>query len=241
MKKLILITALFLSIITIQAQNPSYNQSQPIIFVEKGVEYAVFENGEFDFNILQTSRRNTNINVNITRNVGISFNTGRKYTQIHRNQFGDIININNTPINYNHRGQVSQIGNISIYYDRFGDIQQIGNLYVNYANNTCNYQGFVNRTNYHYRPVFTNYSRPFRHHHSYTYYGRAKQYRTNRYVNNNIIINQRNPQKFRKNQQRKNYSQKVRTTNKYNPQKNKSRVSERTYTYTDTSKSNRRR
>jgi len=58
MKKFIFILCIFLFATTQTKANSInyYNNNQPIIFIESGVEYAVFENGEFDFNILQTNR-----------------------------------------------------------------------------------------------------------------------------------------------------------------------------------------
>ncbi|NIJ46017.1 hypothetical protein FHR24_002495 [Wenyingzhuangia heitensis] len=168
MKKIFLFLASCFLITTIASAttNNSYNNT-PFIFIENGVEYAVFRNGEFDFNIINPKISRAHINTNF---INISFNSGRNYTPyIQRNQYGDIVSIENTPIYYDYNGRVDRIGNVIIRYNRSGYVQAIGNLNISYTNYGRNYSytGYVNRINYHYQPRSRHYQRPTRHHHSY--------------------------------------------------------------------------
>lgn len=186
--------------VTVNAKthHTNYQNNTPFVFVENNVEYAVFKNGEFDFNILN----NRYTQQNRIGNVNISFNTGCNYnTYVERNSFGDIVQINRTPIYYNRYGSVSRIGNIQINYNRYGYINNIGQLCINYnyANNNYSCTGFVNSQNRRYNARFHHYATPSVHHHlyknrnlrsqGYSYYGKSQNYRP-------VVINQRKNNSF---------------------------------------------
>lgn len=163
MKKifLLLIITLFINN-NAKAVTTYQSNDTPFVFIENNIEYAVFKNGEFNFNE--------------TRNY-TSYNT----PYILKNRYGDIVQIENTSINYDYNGRVNRIGNVYINYNRYGYVSNIGNLniqYNNYGNNyTCT--GYVNNYNHHYKARYSNYRRPTIHHHLYknttaitsTYYG----------------------------------------------------------------------
>lgn len=197
MRKLFFILSALLFISTnTNASNYIKNShfNTPFIFVENNVEYAIFKNGEFDFNILNNRYRQRGR----IGNVDISFNTGCNYnTYIERNSFGDITRINNTSIEYNYNGKVNRIGSIFMNYNRYGYVNTIGNLYINYDYSRSNYScsGYINNTNRQYISRYHHYERPTRHHHlykapriqtkSYTYYGSKPNYQNKRYTHNN--------------------------------------------------------
>ena len=75
------------------------------IFVEGGVEFSVFPDGQFDFVYLGTTQGN-NVNVNInTPGVSISYNSGYNYDAF---------------VQYDDYGAVIQVEDVPIYYDEFG-------------------------------------------------------------------------------------------------------------------------
>ena len=66
MKKLLLLAVLFLGGITAQANQVTdldhgqkkgirYNQAQPITFVQKGIQFFVYSDGDFDFEVLRST------------------------------------------------------------------------------------------------------------------------------------------------------------------------------------------
>ena len=134
------------------------------IFNVDGVEFSVFRDGQFDFNLMRNNSR-FGVNVN-TRNVNISFNSGYDYNAyVQYDEFGAIIQIENIPIYYDFYGRISQAGNVNIYYNNFGYINRIGGLNVFYRNNVfSHYSGFINIYNrgYVYRPWHRYYSIPAR-------------------------------------------------------------------------------
>lgn len=87
------------------------------IFNEGGIEFAVFPDGQFDFNYLNDGPQfGTVIN---TPNVSISFNSGYDYdAYVQYDSYGAVIQIENTPI----------------YYDSYGRIIQAGDVFINYHN-----------------------------------------------------------------------------------------------------------
>lgn len=129
-----------------------YNNS--FIFMEGGIEFSVFRDGQFDFFI---PNRGSNINFRANRNnVEFSFNTGFNYNPfVQFDDFGAIVQIENTPIFYDYYGRVRQIGNININYNGFGQIIRLGGLNVFYRNQAfSHYTGFINIYNraYVFRP-----------------------------------------------------------------------------------------
>jgi len=132
------------------------------IFTEGGIEFSVFADGQFDF-YMQNYGPNVNVGIN-TPGFSLSFNSGYNYNPyVQYDDFGAIIQIENTPIYYDYYGRVNQIGNIFINYTRFGRINRIGGLNVYYRNNVFyRYDGFINVYNRHYvyRPWHRYYAVP---------------------------------------------------------------------------------
>ena len=98
-----------------------YRHAEPIVFVERGIEFYVFPNGEFDFNTVRTATPNRP-----RRN---SFNSTFGAPNVH-NYYGP----SNTGvrIEHDHLGRVRRIGNVFINYDAFGRIKRAGNVYMKY-------------------------------------------------------------------------------------------------------------
>lgn len=161
MRKIYVLFAIcFLAIGSTYATTNHHNTDKPFVFIENNVEYAVFKNGDFDFNVI--TPRSSNVSVN-TSCISFSFNTGHNYTPyIARNSFGEIIQINRTPIYYDYRGRVNQIGNVRVNYNSYGFVNSIGSLQIYYNNrgvyNRCN--GYVNVRNRHYKPYCNTYIHP---------------------------------------------------------------------------------
>ncbi len=102
-----------------------YRYAQPIQFVQRGVEFFVFLNGEFDFNTHPVNyRRNRRSGINTT------FGAPRVRTR------GNRANTRNIGVRVEHdfNGRVRRIGNLFINYDRFGRVKRIGSIYMRYHN-----------------------------------------------------------------------------------------------------------
>ena len=110
---------MFMMVSTVEAKNGEnlpnrfgvnyYSYNNAVNFFERGIEFFVFTNGDFDFD---TSFNNRGVRVN-------------------RDFRGRIRNVGNVFINYDRRGNVTRIGNIFIRYHR-GRLTNVGNLRVRY-------------------------------------------------------------------------------------------------------------
>lgn len=146
----------------VQSFNNNYDGSS-YIFMEDGVEFSVFPDGQFDFVYLGYDRRG-NINID-RRGVNINFNSGYDYdVYVQYDDYGAVIQVENVEIYYDEYGRIIQAGNTEIHYnDR--RIVQVGGLRVFYNHHGyfSHYTGYINiwTPYYIYRPWHIYYVRPF--------------------------------------------------------------------------------
>ena len=205
------IVALFVTIISLslstvtfastksEVTTPFYiysNYGEMFTFVERGITFSVFQNGEFDFYINPRNSVHAGINVG---GVSISYNSGYDYdAYVQYDDYGAIIQIEDVPIYYDYYGRISQAGNVRIYYNgqrlvRVGGLHIYYNAYGSYSH----YTGYINRYNRHYvyQPYHDYFVRPFyadcivsynpyRRYYSPTRYN-YRTYRNNYYRNRN--------------------------------------------------------
>jgi hypothetical protein len=108
-----------------------YSFDEPISFTERGIEFFVFPNGEFDFN---TRPDDSNGDFNYRK-------AGQKTAErcnptnfgvvIEQDSFGRVRRVGNTFINYDYSDRVSRIGSIYMKYNRFA-LAQIGGMKLVY-------------------------------------------------------------------------------------------------------------
>lgn len=102
--------------------NSRYNDA--ISFVEKGVKFHVFLNGDFDFNTHFKNTRYYDYNGRRTR-------VNRGGVRIERDHRGRVRRVGNSFINYDRRGNVKRIGSVFIDY-RYGQMTKVGHLRIRY-------------------------------------------------------------------------------------------------------------
>jgi hypothetical protein len=126
--------------------------SNSFVFNEQGIEFAVFNDGQFDFNVLR--QRQNFIQLSNHNGINISFNSGYNYSAyVQYDNYGAVIQIENTPVFYDYYGRISQAGSVHVRYDYRGRVAWIGNMQINYDrynNSRCN--GYVNRQHRYYTP-----------------------------------------------------------------------------------------
>ncbi len=133
----ILLLLAMLSFNTINANNIEKSTSKigvtngyydAVTFVERGIQFHVFLNGDFDFNT----------HYNRYADYGV---------RIKRDRNGRIRSVGNVFINYDTRGNVTRIGSVFMKY-RFGNLFRVGNLHIVYDRwGNPQYTGFV-KTNH---------------------------------------------------------------------------------------------
>lgn len=155
MKKITLLAICFLAGSWVTAQVATAHDSQrrghvasihfdePIVFMERGIEFYVFHNGDFDFNTrpfdTQTSfiyRRGNSARANVAINYGV---------RIDHDAFGRVRRVGNTFINYDGFNRVNRIGTVFIRYNQFG-LAQVGGMHFVYNRRGAlvSVHGFVN-------------------------------------------------------------------------------------------------
>lgn len=120
-----------------------YRFVQPILFVERGVEFLIFPNGEFDFNTEIINpyqdiiyRRSNSKRNSINTTYGIKTNNSIKYSRfggtiIQHDRLGRVRRVGNVFINYDSAGRVKRVGSIYMKY-RHGNLKQVGGLKIQY-------------------------------------------------------------------------------------------------------------
>lgn len=137
------------------ATRNAYRYNNSFIFVENGITFSVYPDGEFDFYIEDyvTGRRN-----------GITFNSGYDYSPYAQyDDYGAVIQVENVPVYYDFYGRVTQIGSVDIRY-RNNRVRSVGGMFVFYNNRGFYdyHTGFINIYNRHYvyRPFHRWFVRP---------------------------------------------------------------------------------
>ncbi len=140
--------------------NNAYNNNA-FIFVENGVTFSVYPDGEFDFYIDGQVQTAAGIH---TRNASFTFNSGYNYDPfVQYDDYGAVIQVEDVPVYYDYYGRVEQIGDVQISY-RNNRLYSLGGMYVFYNNSGFynHHTGFINTYNryYVYHPYHGYFARP---------------------------------------------------------------------------------
>lgn len=176
-RTLLFFTMLLMGLTTVSAKNthdkdavkttvkPLNRYAEPIIFMERGIEFLIFPDGSFDFDTnnynshyddmyYKSNRKRNNVNITYrgpNLSVGYTSNANRG-VYISRDRNGQVRRVGNVFINYNRRGKVTRIGSVYMSYGRGRNstLTQVGGLRVNYNHwgEIVNIRGHVNEYNY---------------------------------------------------------------------------------------------
>ncbi len=144
-------TALFtLTTAAIAADFPKailIRDADPIQFTERGVEFFVFPDGQFDFNTAPSYGDTYYKTVNrgaVNRNYGVPRANGG--VRVEHDAFGRVRRVGNVFINYDAFDRIKRIGSVYMTYNRFA-LAQVGGLRIKYNNRgmILGYEGSVNR------------------------------------------------------------------------------------------------
>ena len=204
MKKLVLLfTGLLFGLTTVTGNSTSldlktsgkllltqrYHHAQPILFVERGIEFIIFPNGDFDFNTSwetygyndynphdmyyrNTNSRRGNVGVSSPGRTSRYYNYGPRGVQVIHDRFGNVRRVGHVFINYDYYGRVKRIGSVYVKYRR-NRLVQVGGLRLLYNRHGrfVGTRGKVNRlwnTNWNYSHFDVN--NDFWHHNDDHYY-----------------------------------------------------------------------
>jgi hypothetical protein len=110
-----------------------YSFDEPISFTERGIEFFVFPNGDFDFNTRPNDSQGDYFFRGAGKKGSEKLNRGSvNYgVLIEHDSFGRVRRVGNTFINYDFTDRVSRIGSVFMRYNRFA-LSQIGGLKIVY-------------------------------------------------------------------------------------------------------------
>ncbi|MGL2967195.1 hypothetical protein [Flavobacterium sp. XGLA_31] len=110
-----------------------FDLNEPISFTERGIEFFVFPNGDFDFNTRPQDSQGDYYYKTAGKQTTAA--TSRKAVNygvlIEHDSFGRIRRVGNTFINYDSRDRVSRIGTVYMKYNRWS-LTQIGGMQLIY-------------------------------------------------------------------------------------------------------------
>tara|TARA_R110002124_G_scaffold138576_6_gene302295 strand:+ start:243820 stop:245100 length:1281 start_codon:yes stop_codon:yes gene_type:complete len=142
--------------------NPNRYDGKAYIFIEGGVEFSIFPDGQFDFAYVGPVN-GTEVTISAP-GVNVSFNSGYDYDMyVQYDDYGAVLQVEDVPIYYDEFGRITQAGSVDIQYnDR--RIVRVGGLYINYDHYGYyrGYTGYINVYNRFYvpRPWHVFYVRP---------------------------------------------------------------------------------
>lgn len=122
MKNMTLLLAFILSMNFFSAKAEEKHRSS-VVFVEQGIEFIVYTNGDFSYTPVANYRGGTSTSVNIaTRNgstINIATNNRAYQPQVFAeyDRYGRIARVNDVLITYHHNNKVAQIGSAYIDYN----------------------------------------------------------------------------------------------------------------------------
>lgn len=114
-----------------------YRYAEPIMFVERGVEFLIFPDGSFDFN---TNIGNSFANYNDSYYYRESSNARRGSINTTQGAPGTVSRVHYSAprsggilIQHDYDGKVRRIGNVFLNYDNAGKVKRVGSVYMNYS------------------------------------------------------------------------------------------------------------
>lgn len=113
-----------------------FRNADPIVFTERGIEFYIFADGQFDFNTrpsnddvyYKSGRRNGE-----NRSYGARENFKRKNygVRVEHDNGGRVRRVGNVMINYDANGRVKRVGSVYMAYNRYA-LTQVGGLQIIY-------------------------------------------------------------------------------------------------------------
>jgi len=115
----------------------NFRNAEPIVFTERGVEFFVFPDGQFDFNTRPSTgadmyykpgRSNA---VNRTYGAPSNFRNGNYGVKVEHDNMGRVRRIGNVMINYDANDRIKRVGSVYMMYNRYA-LEQVGGLQIIY-------------------------------------------------------------------------------------------------------------
>ena len=123
----------------IKKSQVDFRNDEPIVFLERGIEFYVFPDGQLDFNTRPSNngdlyyRKNGRSHVNKTYGAPGNSRKGNYGVRIEHDDLGRVRQVGNVFINYDANDRVKRIGSVYMTYNRYA-IERVGGLEIIYNN-----------------------------------------------------------------------------------------------------------
>jgi hypothetical protein len=114
-----------------------FRNADPIMFTERGIEFLVFPDGQFDFNTRPSAnndryyKSNRRSSVNSTYGAPAISRNDNYAVKVEHDNFGRVRRIGNVFINYDANDRIKRVGSVYMSYNRFA-LEQIGGMQIIY-------------------------------------------------------------------------------------------------------------
>lgn len=114
-----------------------FRNEDPIVFTERGIEFLVFPDGQFDFNTRPSAnndmyyKSNRRSNVNSTYGAPTISRNENYGVRVEHDTYGRVRRIGNVFINYDANDRIKRVGSVYMSYNRFA-LEQIGGMQIIY-------------------------------------------------------------------------------------------------------------
>jgi hypothetical protein len=113
-----------------------FRNAEPIVFTERGVEFFVFADGQFDFNTRPSSsnmyyKPSGRRSVNRTYGAPMNKRNQNFAVKVEHDGFGRVRRVGNVFINYDANDRIKRVGSVYMTYNRFA-LEQVGGLQIIY-------------------------------------------------------------------------------------------------------------
>jgi hypothetical protein len=113
-----------------------FRNAEPIVFTERGVEFFVFADGQFDFNTRPSGNNmyyKPSGRRNVNRTYGAPMNTRNQNfgVKVEHDDLGRVRRVGNVFINYDANDRIKRVCSVYMAYNRFA-LEQVGGLQIIY-------------------------------------------------------------------------------------------------------------
>ena len=116
-----------------------FRNADPIVFTERGIEFFIFPDGQFDFNTRPSTgstggmyyKAGKKNGMNKTYGAPANYRNGNYGVKVEHDNMGRVRQVGNVFINYDVNDRVKRIGSVYMTYNRFA-LERVGGLEIIY-------------------------------------------------------------------------------------------------------------
>ncbi|MFV5700379.1 hypothetical protein ACM55F_00760 [Flavobacterium sp. XS2P12] len=114
-----------------------FRNAEPIVFIERGIEFFVFPDGQLDFNTRPSTGgykyNKSNKRGSLNKTYGAQTNTRNKNygVKVEHDNMGRVRRIGNVSINYDSNDRIKRVGTVYMAYNRYA-LERVGGLEIIY-------------------------------------------------------------------------------------------------------------